>query len=329
MRRGTLHRGRETAWSPRSHDTKWGTLEPLRTPCQQALAQFMIPLPYLTLHRIGGADAEAFLQAQLAADVASLGVGAAGFAAWCSPRGQVIALFLVLRETDAWVLACESRLAVTVFDRLRRYILRSRVEFEALDGLILAGLPDAEQAPSGMAVFQSRQPGLCYVLLGREANPPESPGPSERAAWWQAVELRHGIAWLAPATSERFIPQMLGLDEIGAVSFAKGCYPGQEVVARTRYLGQVKRKPVLVEVEGRVPGDAGEPCTVVSAGESVEGVLVEALAVETTDGQASAARGPTTLALIVAPLADTAGVSAVEAAGSTWPARRLKPVTAA
>jgi folate-binding protein YgfZ len=76
---------------------------------------------------------------------------------------------------------------------------------------------------------------------------------------WKSRELRHGVAWLGGQTSERFIPQMLGFDQIGAVSFAKGCYPGQEIVARARYLGTVKRKPLrlLVATAPVIPAGAG------------------------------------------------------------------------
>jgi len=289
----------------------------------------MTPLPYLTLHRIGGADTEAFLQAQLAADVASLDVGASGFAAWCSHRGQVIAVFLVCREADAWILACDARLARTVFERLRRYVLRARVEFEALDGVVLAGLPPGEQGPPGQTVFEPQGVDLRYVLLDRQAQSKSPPDATSRLRRWQVLELKHGITWLQPATSERFIPQMLGLEQIGAVSFAKGCYPGQEIVARTRYLGKLKRNPVLVEVDGLIPDVAGEPCTVFSEARILEAVVVEALAREPEDENAAVINGAKTLVLIVAPMEETTTIDAVEVAGRTWTARRLRPERAA
>ncbi|MGH8035099.1 MAG: YgfZ/GcvT domain-containing protein [Lysobacterales bacterium] len=276
----------------------------------------MIPLPYLTLYRIRGADAAAFLQAQLAADTASLGAGASGFAAWCSPRGQVIALLLVCREGDDWLLACEARLADPVFSRLRRYVLRARVEIEPLGGTALAGLPAGEVVTAGMSALEPRQSRLRYAIVNMATVPEGAYTRGTHPEPWRAAELKHGVAWLQPATSERFLPQMLGLDQIGAVSFSKGCYPGQEIVARTRYLGKLKRKPVLLEVQGDQPIPAGEPCTVDSTGQAVDAVIIEAAASENA----------VTLVLVVAPLEEEAPVGTLTVAGRTWTARRVTPV---
>jgi folate-binding Fe-S cluster repair protein YgfZ len=113
------------------------------------------------------------------------------------------------------------------------------------------------------------------------------------------------------------------------VSFAKGCYPGQEIVARTRYLGKLKRNPVLVEVDGLIPDVVGESCTVFSEAKNLEAVVVEALALEPEDGNAAGTHGAKTLVLIVAPMEETADIDAVEVVGRTWTARRLRPERAA
>lgn len=286
----------------------------------------MTPLPYLQLHQVRGADAAPFLQAQLAADIASLAVGESGFAAWCSARGQVIAVFLVYREMDGWLLACEARLADTVFGRLRRYVLRAQVMFVALDALLLAGLEEHEQPAGATLITVPRHTGLRYGAFDRSALPKTSSGELQGLERWRAMEMKRGITWLEPATSERFIPQMLGLEQIDAVSFAKGCYPGQEIVARTRFLGKLKRKPVLVEIDGSIAGVAGDPCSVRGEDEThqpfeVEAALLEAVAIEATGADARAKR---TLALLVAPIEETSSVASIELAGNAWPARRIK-----
>ena len=90
-----------------------------------------------------------------------------------------------------------------------------------------------------------------------------------------ADELRAGVTWLGPGSSERFIPQMLGFDELDAVSFSKGCYPGQEIVARARYLGSVKRKPLVLEVNGAVEPEPGAKLRVQRGEEWHDAVVVD------------------------------------------------------
>jgi folate-binding Fe-S cluster repair protein YgfZ len=106
---------------------------------------------------------------------------------------------------------------------------------------------------------------------------------------------------------------MLGLERIGAVSFSKGCYPGQEIVARARYLGKLKRKPVLLEMAGILPVIAGQPCSLHS-----EGQVYDAVAVDSAVGE-----NGRTVMLAVAPLAESAKVESLEVGGMVWPSQRL------
>lgn len=276
----------------------------------------MSPLPYLSLYRVSGADAAGFLQAQLAADVAPLAVGDACYSAWCSARGQVIGLMLVHRQEGGWLLAGESRLMDAMMQRLRRYVLRARVEITAAPGR-LSGLPADMPPPAGATVLEpfpksGHEPGtgLRYALAG-----PGDAADVEPADWrWQ--ELRHGVLWLEPATSERFVPQMLGLDRLGAVSFNKGCYPGQEVIARARYLGRIKRRPVWLECSMAPQLQVGAECALRCNGASVEGIIADR--VRRQDGA--------TLAVVVAALAPDARVESIVIDGSNIPAVRLAPL---
>jgi len=267
----------------------------------------MTPLPYLSILKLSGKDVASFLQAQLAADVAALAPGESTFAAYCSPRGKVIALLLVCRSGEEWFVILESSLAEAVAKRLRMYVMRARVIIEPGHELQAAGLFPGAEPPPGASVFSPRQTSLHYILTA-----PAS-GPAHALLAWRRNEICNGVAWLGRVNSERFIPQMLGLDAIGAVSFSKGCYPGQEIVARTRYLGKVKRHPVLVQLEGRPELRAGDPCFVLGNGHEVEAVMVDLVCPQDQP----------CVGFLVAPLEKTDPVTAIRAGELSWPALRL------
>jgi hypothetical protein len=194
----------------------------------------MTRIAYLATARFRGDESGAFLQSQLTADIAALKDGSATFACYCTPKGQVLGLLRVQRSGDDYLVAGDSRLLPGILERLKMFVFRTRVEF---------GLT------ADLAVFGSPGPGYTFA--------PADDGDTGTDPDWKADELRAGVTWLGPGSSERFIPQMLGCDELGAVSFSKGCYPGQEIVARARYLGSVKRKPLVLEVNGGISPEAG------------------------------------------------------------------------
>ncbi len=191
-------------------------------------------LPYLAVARFSGDDAGVFLQSQLSADILALQQGESGLACYCTAKGQVLGLLLIGRRQDSYLLAGNAVLLPGILRRLQMYVMRSKVLIEEAEHLCVEA-----------------RPGPLYDFV-------EDAGPTGTIADWRAMELKHGVTWLNEGSSEKFIPQMLGFDRIGAVSFKKGCYPGQEIVARARYLGKVKRKPLLVETSGRPGVQAGE-----------------------------------------------------------------------
>jgi len=268
----------------------------------------MTNLPYLAIHRVSGADAGSFLHAQLAADVSGLADGQAGFAAYCSPRGQVIALLLVCRREPDWLIVTHASLAGSIAARLKLYVLRARVSIEAEKHLQVAGLLEQESAGTGAFVYAPRNLSLRYLLC--------APGTLDQAALlrWRREEIVRYVTWLQTGTSERFLPQMLGLDTIAAVSYSKGCYPGQEIIARARYLGKLKRKPVLLEAAGNPPLSPGDECTLISAGEQAEGIVVDGVSAD----------GRNSTLLVVAPLDPDRPLSSLRCSGETWPARRIQ-----
>lgn len=191
-------------------------------------------MTYLAVAQFSGDDAGDFLQSQLSADVLALQPGESGLACYCTPKGQVLGLLLVGRRQDSYLLAANAVLLPRILHRLRMYVMRSKVLIEEADKLYVEG-----------------RPGPLYDFVDNSNADGDIPG-------WRAMELKSGVTWLNEGSSEKFIPQMLGFDQIGAVSFNKGCYPGQEIVARARYLGKVKRKPLLVETSGKPGVQPGE-----------------------------------------------------------------------
>lgn len=249
-----------------------------------------VTLSQLAVARVSGAEAGAFLHAQLTADVAALAAGDATFACYCSPRGQVLGLLLVGRTADSFMLAAHGGLMPGMLQRLRLYVLRARVELELLPEWVLYGLPDGAVPAEGAMDFRPSGADL-YYRFG-----PPGAGSPEGLDRWRGQELGRNIVWLAPPTTERFIPQMLGLDGIGAVSFSKGCYPGQEVIARARYLGKVKRKPLCLRLDVALEVTAGNQVRLLDGEQWLEGTVVDGAVTHTGLG------GGETVVFIVAPV---------------------------
>jgi folate-binding protein YgfZ len=200
---------------------------------------------------VHGSDAAAFLHSQLTSDVKTLAVDECQFSGYCGADGRVLALLLLARTgPEEFRLLLPEPLAQPVLQRLQRYRLRARCTLAASDVEIASAQAEAATATDAR-LWQHA--GFCWRV---QAGPSGPGGASLPAALWdQQVEL--GIPWLMPATSERFLPQMLGFDRLHAFSLRKGCYPGQEVIARTHYLGRSKRRLARVRAVGAVPAPAG------------------------------------------------------------------------
>lgn len=230
-------------------------------------------LDYLSVIRFTGPETAAFLQSQLSADIDALAPGGAGFACYCTPKGQVISLLLVCRLPDEFLIAGASAVLSQVVSRLKMYVLRTKVEFAPDPQLKVFGMDLSTDFSDG-TVFQPAGVDLRYGIAS------ESSDDQESCESFRAAEISRGVAWVGSATSEKFIPQMLGYDQIGALSFTKGCYPGQEIVARARYLGKVKRKPAIVRTVEPVPAKPGERVELLRNGDWSQGLLVATAAAE-------------------------------------------------
>lgn len=188
-------------------------------------------LPWLGVLRAHGTDAVGFLHGQLSADLHALDEGAATFACLCNAKGGVLALLRVQRQGDGFDLVGHRALLPSVHAHLERFRLRAQVEFslDERDGVTAEGKGGSPRYHVG-AANDARATGH-----GADA--------------WKAAELAAGVCWLDEASSGAFLPQMLGFDALGAINFRKGCYPGQEVIARARYLGRIKRHPWVIDID--------------------------------------------------------------------------------
>lgn len=229
----------------------------------------MIHLPYLSVSSFSGPDAASFLHAQLSADILALEDGESSFATYCTARGQVLGLLLVGRSGQEYLAIGSSELLPAMVKRLRMFVLRAKVDIEIPQDLAVLGLHPSDSASESGRLFAPAHTSLRYSSGAGIS------GQKQDQSAWKSAELSQGVTWLDAQTSEKYIPQMLGFDRIGAVSFSKGCYPGQEIVARTRYLGKVKRTPLIVAVEGSCKMANGVSLQVNYGAEKVSGTLVD------------------------------------------------------
>jgi len=216
------------------------------------------------LIRASGADAASFLHNLLTNDIKHLEPGQARHAGLCTAKGRMIASFLIWREGEDFLLQLSADILPGILKKLSMYVLRSKVRLTdigaertligAIGSTLAPGSPLATQACEGGTAIRL-DAERAVLALPRDAAD-KFPCDGELADWHRA-EIRHGIPRILAATQEMFTPQMVNyeLAAVGGVSFQKGCYPGQEVVARTHYLGKVKRRMYRVKLDTEfVPG---------------------------------------------------------------------------
>ena len=243
------------------------------------------PLPELGVLLVAGPDARHFLQGQLSNDLDLLDTHAGLRAGLHTPQGRVLAI-LQLFPSGEDVLAVTAReLIAPVATHLRRYLLRAKARVEeACESHRVFGLTGAG--------------GRQLLVLPKDMPPPE--GPTGEARDWLAAEIAAGLPQVTAATSGQFVAQMLNLDHVEGISFTKGCYTGQEIIARAHYRGRVKRRAQRFEIldaHDLVPGQKirlsdGRTADVVNAVKLEDG-RQECLAVVALPGGNSEAAGAT------------------------------------
>lgn len=213
---------------------------------------------YGLLH-VAGEEARGFLHAQLTNDIENLAPAAARYAGWCSAKGRLLATFLVVPSPDGFLLQLSRDLVPTVAKRLSMFILRSKVKISDATGQWAqyglwgpaAGAP-LSVSQSGGSITVRIEPDRSLVFAPEPSSSRYSPNASPGD--WALAEVRAGRPLIVQSTQDQFVPQMVNLELAGGVDFRKGCYPGQEIVARAQYRGAVKRRMVRLRGGPLQPG---------------------------------------------------------------------------
>ncbi len=256
-------------------------------------------IPGWSVISLHGADASRFAQAQFMGDVDALRSGHWQWNGWLTPKGRVIALFALLRlDAERLLLLLADAAPEGFVSALSRYVFRSKVRIAHEAGLSVRGRFGPPDRASG-AAFDGSTAALDLQLdFGGDAEARTlaigsdvAPEDAASAARWHAFDLAHGLPRLRSDQAGQWTPQQLSLDRLRAYSVKKGCYPGQEIVARTHFLGQAKRGLVRLAADAPL-ADAGDVCDG-SAPERPAGTIIatagnEALAVLPLDVDADA-----------------------------------------
>ena len=207
-------------------------------------------LPFFGVAEVSGTDAAEFLHSQLSNHILDLQPGEACFATYNSPRGRVLANMLVLRRADRFLLVMAADLLEATIKRLRMFVLRSKTVFHTDSAWQVYGQSGADTGVDAAALKFAAEEGdnglITLTLAGGNrmvlspAPLPDADHPAAAEAW-QAAEILQGRSWISQPTAESCVAQMLNQHLLGGVHFKKGCYPGQEIIARAQYRGQVRR----------------------------------------------------------------------------------------
>ena len=222
-----------------------------------------VALSHWGVIRARGPDAASFLQGQLTQDVLKLDGSRATLAGYCSPKGRLLASFMVCEPAaDELLLVCHASVLAATLKRLSMFVMRARCKLtdasaelpmwgvvgdaanpllgasavwgrHEIDGASCIRLPDVDGLPRAVVIPADALPSLPGIDLTD----------------WRRLEVRSGIATIEAATADQFVPQMINFEQVGGVNFQKGCYPGQEVVARSQYRGTIKRRSYVFDAD--------------------------------------------------------------------------------
>jgi folate-binding protein YgfZ len=258
-------------------------------------------LSHLGLLEISGEDAVSFLQGQVTNDVKKLDGSNSQYAGYCSPKGRLLALFLAFAHADHLHLQMPVSILEPIMKRLKMYVMRSKVVITEKSADILCFGIAGPNAQSTLTTLFNKVPQAAQELITLDdATLLRLAGDTPRyqvfthtenaeRIWnalssnctkvgksvWDYLEIQAGIPEIVPATQEAFVPQMVNLDSLDGINFKKGCYTGQEIVARTHYLGKVKRRTQLANINTEEIPQAGDTIQVVGHEEAI-GQIVRA-----------------------------------------------------
>lgn len=264
---------------------------------------FIAPMDDLALIKAEGIDAASFLHKQLTNDVEHLSMTQARLAGYCSPKGRLMATFLMWRDAESIFLQLPRAISATLQKRLQMFVMRAKVTLlDASDDQLTLGL-GGRNAAAALATWFDALPDAPYAKIDhalgtllRVADACGAPryqwlmsGATAQSVWpvlaatlaagddaaWMLSQVHAGVPQIDAATQEKFVPQMVNFELLGGVNFKKGCYPGQEIVARSQYLGKLKRRTTLVTIDD-MAAKAGDNLFAISDPEQPCGMIVNA-----------------------------------------------------
>ena len=266
--------------------------------------------------QVQGDDATTFLQGQLTNDVALMPVGQARLSGYCSAKGRLLASFVVLkREANTYHLLMARDLLLATQKRLQMFVMRAKCQLQDVsDQWRLTGITSAEtlvdmpdwacQAADDGWILRLPSAEVKQAIWIQPATAADPAQPSEMADGWAFHRALSGVAMVTQATTEHFVPQMINYESVEGVSFKKGCYPGQEVVARSQFRGAIKRRAAVYTlsdpsqqqvVEAGMPvftaGPDGEECGVVAAAGFLAGQWALTVSLQTAVAEQAVALG--------------------------------------
>ncbi len=251
----------------------------------------LIPMTEHSLLTVAGADAKKFLQGQLTCDLDRLEAGEWCLGAHCSPKGRMISSFLLAQDGDELLLRLRDNIAESALAALRKYIVFSKATITpsgrlplAISGTLPAGLPfplpepgKFLNQPTGTMIRRADdlleiwvQPSYLQQVLDALSKVAQA----SSADWLRLYHVQAGFAEVEAATQEKFIPQMFNYQQIDGISFKKGCYTGQEIVARMQYRGQLKKSLYQAVVDSATPLPPG---TELQDADGATGTVVESV----------------------------------------------------
>lgn len=237
----------------------------------------LAPLTHFSLIRAAGEEAAAFLHNLLSNDVQHLDQDHAERASFCSPKGRMLADFMIWREGHDYLLQLSADIQPALLKKLSMYILRAKARLtDAGSEIFLLGMAGSGMAEALKAVGAALPAAAMEITrfsVGKVIRLDETHCQLAVSAdaidrvWralaiaarpvgtpvWRWIEIIAGVPHIRQATQDEFVPQMANQDLLGGLSFTKGCYPGQEIVARTKYLGKVKRRTYRARIDGNCP----------------------------------------------------------------------------
>lgn len=263
---------------------------------------FYTEISSASLIHFSGDDSGSFLHAQLTSDVNALAANRSQYSGYCTPKGRLLASFLLWRGEQDYFMQLPAALREPIQKRLSMYILRSKVKARDASAEFACFGIAGKDAAAKLQPLSGELPRATHEIVHRdgitilrlpvdrfEIMVPQEKATAVREAlaanaeaagpeYWDWLGIRAGIPVITPTTREEFVPQMVNFDAIGAVSFNKGCYPGQEIVARTHFLGRLKQRMFLVHIAGDAVPQPGDRLYSADMGDQASGMIVNAAA---------------------------------------------------